>query len=251
MAQIFDIVICKAKSELKAETTRNYAGFLWWFLEPFMSLLIYFVVFKYILNIPRDVMALFCGLITFKWFSSSLARSTDDIIDGRRIMMQVYLHKSVFPLSTVAVNTFKFSLVLLMTLGIALIMGRTEPTLAWLSLPIILGLAILLLTGSTFCVAAITPFLPDMSLIIGTLLQLFMWVSCVFYNLSDLSPRIQTFLKLNPVAVVINEIRSIILYGNWPVWEVYPLLIAQITIIFALGFWLLNKYNRIYPKMTF
>lgn len=251
MKQIIDIVYCKAKSELKAENSRNYAGFLWWFFEPFMALVVYFVVFKCFLNIPRDIMGLFLGLITFRWFSSSLARASDSMTDGRRIMLQVYLNKTIFPLATIAVNTFKYSLVLILAISIALITGQSDFYLSWITLPIIFALSILLLSGCAFIVSGLTPFLPDMNLMIGTILQLFMWMSCVFYTLEDLPAKYQLILRINPVAVVVNEIRNILLWGRWPSWELYPALVLQTVVTVLIGYWLLSKYDRVYPKMTF
>ena len=71
-------------------------------------------------------------------------------------------------------------------------------------------------TGVSLVCAALTPFFPDFQLLLSTILHLLIFLSGVFYEISKLTPRMQSIIRLNPLAVLIEQIRGILLYGQWP-----------------------------------
>ena len=70
----YNIIIYRAIAELKSEGTRTYAGYLWWILEPLMSLAVYYVAFKYIFNRATNNFAifLFIGIVLYRFFAGKM-----------------------------------------------------------------------------------------------------------------------------------------------------------------------------------
>jgi len=73
--------------ELKARYRGSVLGFFWSFINPLLLLLIYSFVFKYFLprggeDLPHYEVFMFCGILPWTWFASSLLESSGVLISG-------------------------------------------------------------------------------------------------------------------------------------------------------------------------
>ncbi len=218
ITKFVNIVSFRAMAELKSEATRTYAGFLWWIFEPLLSLAVYYVAFKYILHRATENFAifLFSGIIVYRFFSGTVIRSATSISGSQGLMQLVYLHKSIFPLSVLLVNLVKFLVTVLLVMVIVWLSG-IAPSWSYLALPVLVFVEMLVIAGVSMICAAITPFFPDFQLILDTIMQLLIFLSGVFYDTTTLSPRLQHLIRLNPVAVLVEQFRGILLNGKWPI----------------------------------
>lgn len=243
-------IICRVKSELSAETSRTYLNYFWWILEPCLTIAVFYVVFGMLFKRGGEgfVSFLVLGVTSWFWFQHSVSRATGSISKNTNLMLQVYVPKYVFPLSSIAFGLFKHIFVILVLVG--LLMLLEDPSVTWLFYGLVLLVQLLLITGFAFVVAAIEPFIPDLKLIIGPLLRLGMFVSGVFYSQSMLPPEYVPYFRYNPMAGLIMEYRKVMLYGQFPDF-VYLVKVAFISVlILLLGLWLLKKYDRVYPRLT-
>lgn len=249
--KFFNIVLYRSAAELRSEGTRTYAGYLWWILEPLLSLAVYYVAFKYIFHRETEnfLMFLFSGIVIYRFFAGTVTRSAVSISGGQGLMQLVYVHKSIFPLSVVMVNLVKFLVTLLLLMVVVWLFGIL-PTWAYLALPLLIVLELVVIAGASMICAAITPFFPDFQLVLGTILHLLIFLSGVFHDIGKLSPRAQTIFRLNPIAAIIEQSRAIILHGQWPNLEILAPALAEGVLFLAIGWLLIHKFNRYYPKIS-
>src|SRR5687767_1846286 len=106
--------------ELKARYRGSVLGFFWSFINPLMLLLVYSFVFENILiqrdlGLPRYELFLFCGLLPWTWFASSLLESSGVLISGGNLIKKVLFPAEILPIVTVLSNMvhFFFGLVIL------------------------------------------------------------------------------------------------------------------------------------------
>jgi lipopolysaccharide transport system permease protein len=251
ISHFLNLIVYRSAAELKSEGTRTYAGYLWWILEPLLSLAVYYVAFKYIYKSPPDnfLVFLFSGIVIYRFFSSTVSRSATSITEGHGLMQLVYVHKVLFPLSTVLVNLVKFLITMLLVVIVVWIAG-IQPTTAYCALPLLVLLQLLLTSGAAMICAAVTPFFPDFSLVLSTFLNLLIFLSGVFYDISKFSPKMQTLIRYNPMAALIEQYRMILLHGQWP--QVSPLIptMLECFILLVFGWLLIHKFNRYFPKLS-
>ncbi len=248
--KFLNLVLYRANSELRSEATRTYAGYLWWILEPLMSLVIYYVAFKYIFHreTPHFALFLFIGIVLYRFFAGTVTRSATSISGSTGLIQLVYIHKSIFPLSVVMVNLVKFMVTFLLVLIITWLVG-IPPSWAYLALPGLVALILLTTVGASMICAAITPFFPDFRLILDTIMHLLVFLSGIFFDIGNLSPSMQAILRLNPIAAIIEQFRSILLYGRWPeLKQLVPALIIS-GVFLAVGWLLIHRFNRNFPKI--
>ena len=109
--------------ELKARYRGSVLGFFWSFINPLLLLLIYSFVFKYFLprsgeDLPHYEVFMFCGILPWTWFSSSLLESSGVLISGGNLIKKVLFPAEVLPIVTVLANMVHFFLGLPILAGV-------------------------------------------------------------------------------------------------------------------------------------
>ena len=99
--------------ELKARYRGSVLGFFWSFINPLMLLLVYSFVFATIMDqrangLQHYELFLFCGLLPWTWFSSSLLESSGVLISGGNLIKKVLFPAEVLPIVTVLANMVHF-----------------------------------------------------------------------------------------------------------------------------------------------
>ena len=101
--------------ELKARYRGSVLGYLWSFIHPLLLLLIYAFVFTIVIrnDDPRAqpyALFMFCGILPWTWFSSSLSEASNVLISGGHLIKKVLFPAEVLPLVTVLANMVHFFL---------------------------------------------------------------------------------------------------------------------------------------------
>ena len=245
-----DIIVFKTWADLRSEVSRAYIGFLWWFLEPVLYMAAFYLVFGLGLRMGGDgfVYFLLCGLIPWKWFASTVGNGSKAIEAGAGMIHQVYLPKVVLPTIVVCINTVKF-LMVLPILVIFLLISGFEISISWIGLFAVMICQLALVWSLTSFCAAIVPFVPDLRYVIDNGLLLLMFMSGVFFSIEGLSEPIRSLLFLNPVAVLLDAYRAVMLDSNWPSWSALANVLLLSGGLSAVAFWLLMALDRRYPKV--
>ena len=100
--------------ELKARYRGSILGFFWSFANPLLLLLVYTFVFSVILpgfrgtELQPYALFLFCGLLPWTWFSSSLLESSNVLIANGNLIKKVMFPAEILPIVAVISNMFHF-----------------------------------------------------------------------------------------------------------------------------------------------
>src|SRR5918993_4367983 len=99
--------------DLKARYRGSVLGFFWSFINPLMLLLVYSFVFATIMDqrandLQHYELFLFCGLLPWTWFASSLLESSGVLISGGNLIKKVLFPAEVLPIVTVLANMIHF-----------------------------------------------------------------------------------------------------------------------------------------------
>ena len=245
------LVCFKVASELRSEAERTYAGFLWWIVDPVVSMFVYYLVFAVLFERggPDFVPFLFIGLLTFRWLNTCVCHGAASIVQETGLMQQVYLPKLLFPLVSVLVDTVKFAFAFVLLLGFLGWLGHM-PDATWVALPVVLGVEFLLILGLAFVFAAVTPFLPDLEVMLSHVFRMLFFVSGVFFAIDSVPAEYRLALRMNPIATLIEAYRDFLLHGAMPHW---PTLLAGAGVALALmavGAMMIRNFDRVYPKIS-
>ena len=102
--------------ELKARYRGSVLGFFWSFFNPLLLLLVYTFVFKSRAAARKSeglepyALFLFCGILPWTWFASSLTESSGVLISGGNLIKKVLFPAEILPIVTVLANMVHFFL---------------------------------------------------------------------------------------------------------------------------------------------
>src|SRR4051795_644088 len=102
--------------ELKARYRGSVLGFFWSFINPLLLLLVYSFVFTVVMPSAHDAriepyaLFMFCGILPWTWFSSSLNESAGVLISGGNLIKKVLFPAEILPIVTVLANMVHFFL---------------------------------------------------------------------------------------------------------------------------------------------
>lgn len=201
-------------------------GIAWAIGNPLLMLGVYTLVFGYIFRARwgADVdttgevaLVLFCGLTVFGVFSEVITRAPALIVGN-----PTYVKKVVFPLeclpwvllgAALFHAVASFAVLLAATL---LVRGTLPATVALL--PLVLLPLLLFALGLAWLLASLGVFLRDIGHVVSALVTVVLFLSPVFYPLASLPAPLQRALLFNPLTVVLEATRGVLLGGQPPDW---------------------------------
>ncbi len=92
--------------DLKARYKGSVLGYVWTWLDPLLTMLVFIIVFDIILAIEvKDYpIYLLAGLIPWNFFGSSVTQSVNSITGNRGLIKKIYYPREIFPLTVVLAN---------------------------------------------------------------------------------------------------------------------------------------------------
>jgi|TARA_B100001971_G_C18215662_1_gene553633 lipopolysaccharide transport system permease protein len=241
-----------AKREVEARYRGALMGNIWAFINPLIMLTIYTLVFKFIFkakwaNAPETDFAfsqlLFVGMIVHSLAGEVLTRSTTMILNNSN-----YVKKITFPLDILAWITMESALVHALIsffiLCVFLIATSFPISITWLFLPMILFPFCLFLLGISWIVAAFGVYFRDLDQIMGLVVTALLFLSPVFYSVDSAPLPVQPFLQVNPLTLIIEQGRAVLIYQQLPDMSALALYYAFAFFVFILGFQIFSKLRR-------
>jgi lipopolysaccharide transport system permease protein len=240
--------------ELKARYRGSVLGFFWSFINPLLLLLIYSFVFRYFL--PQRVegmdhyeLFMFCGILPWTWFSSSLLESSGVLIAGGNLIKKVLFPAEVLPIVTVLANMVHFFLGLPI-LAIFLIYYQRPLNLGELAwFPIVVVVQLILTLGFALILSALTVHFRDLRDILSNLMTFWFFATPIIYPYLIMEPWQMRILKVNPfthLAITYQEI----LYFAGPVGHAFWLVVLGVISVafFLFGYFVFDRLRDTFAE---
>ena len=222
----------------------SFLGATWSLLLPLLSLLVFTFFFGVIFkmrwtgwgngSLSDLALILFVGMALYNFLAECLGRAPSLILAH-----QNYVKNVIFPLEMLpAVMVTSALLTLGVTLSVILLLQLTMGTgLTWtvLLLPVMVLPLILFVLGLSWFLSSLGVFIRDIQQLTVPLVQLMMFMSPVFYPVSALPESVRPWLLFNPLALVIEQTRGIVLFGHSPAWIPYLLCLGASSLVALLG----------------
>lgn len=248
----YKYAIYASKAELKAEVANSHLSWLWWILDPLLFMIVYsfiaIIVFKS--GEPYFPVFVFIGLNSWSFFEKTLKNSVKIVSSNSSIVTKVYIPKYILIIIRMGVNAFKM-LISYTLVVIMMILYRVPITWNILYVPLIMLMLVTFTFGFSTIMLHFGVFVEDLANVVNVLLKLVFYMSGVFYSISKkvAAPYGELLLKLNPMAVTMNELRNVMIYETSPnlmlilFWLVVGLIFAII------GVRTIYKYENSYVKV--
>jgi len=234
--------------ELKARYRGSVLGFFWSFINPLLLLVIYTVVFTVVLpgvhppELEPYAVFMFCGILPWTWFSSSLLESSNVLVAGGNLIKKVLFPAEVLPIVTVLAGLVHFCLGLPI-LAAFLIYYRVPVTptdLLWL--PLIVAIQLVLTVGLALLLSALTVHFRDVRDLLANLLTLWFFATPIIYPITQAPERVRRLLNLNPFTHLVIAYQEV-LFKSGPFMQGNRLLAvgAASLVVFVFGYFVFDR----------
>ncbi|HEX6464893.1 MAG TPA: ABC transporter permease [Vicinamibacterales bacterium] len=232
--------------ELKARYRGSVLGFFWSFVNPLLLLLVYTFVFKFVMPPPKGTdpypLFMFCGLLPWTWFSSSLMESSGVLISGGNLIKKVLFPAEVLPIVTVTANMVHFFLALPILVVFLIVYDAplTAGELAWF--PFVVLVQYVFTLSCALILSALTVHFRDIKDILANLLTLWFFATPIIYSYKTAPALAMRFMNLNPFAHLAISYQEILFFqGPFGHWK-WILALAGFSVFFFLfAYWVFDR----------
>jgi lipopolysaccharide transport system permease protein len=233
---------------LKARYRGSTLGLLWSFVNPLLLLSIYTFVFTSVMPGARSAaiepfsLFLFCGILPWTWFSSSLLESSNALIAGGNLIRKVLFPAEVLPIVSVFSGLVHFCLGLPILAAFFAYYRVPVPVgdLVWL--PIIVFEQLLLTLGLALILSSLTVHFRDLRDLLSNVLTLAFFLTPIIYPLSQAPAWARPFLNLNPFTTLAVAYQEVLVipgpFLGWPRLLVFGLVCIA---VFAVGYFVFDR----------
>ncbi|WP_197948799.1 ABC transporter permease [Bradyrhizobium glycinis] len=203
--------------ELKIRYKRSALGIAWSLLNPLSQIIILAFLFRSVLdlNIPHYASFVFVGVLAWTWFSGAVTTAAFAITSNAELVRRPGFPTYVLPLITVASNGVHFVLALPMMLVVTVLDGgRVGASL--LCLPAVMAAQFAFTAGLAYFVAATHVRFRDTQHLVSIATMLAFYLTPVFYSSAVVPAQYRFLHYANPMAVLLDAYRSILMDGVWP-----------------------------------
>ena len=218
------LIFSLAKNDFKTKYAGSYLGIIWAFVQPVVTVLVYWFVFEMAFrpSLPGDnpfVLYLIAGIVPWFFFADALNGGTNALLEYSYLVKKVVFKISVLPIVKIISALF----VHIFFTGIAIILCACFGYLPSIYILQIFYYAICVFVfalGLTYATSAVVVFFRDLTQIISIGLQVGIWMTPIMWRIEQMAnhPIILRIVKLNPLYYVVTGYRDALLDKVW-FWE--------------------------------
>jgi lipopolysaccharide transport system permease protein len=230
-------------------------GVAWAILQPFLTMVVFTVVFNQIIGVKSPDPALpyavfsFAGLLPWQFFAGALARSGVSLVGNSNLLTKVYFPRLVIPFSAVLAGLVDLCISFFVLIGLMAVYGIV-PSWQVVFLPLLVLLALAAAVAVGLWLSALNVLYRDVQYVIPFLVQLWMFLSPVIYPISKIPDGpLRIAFALNPMTGVISGFRWALLGQEFP----GDYLLISIVVVVPLlvgGLFFFKRMERVFADVV-
>ena len=245
------LVLKLAKNDFKTKYAGSYLGIVWAFIQPIVTILVYWFVFSVgfradtgDLGIPF-VLYLVAGIVPWFFFQDALNGGTNALLEYNYLVKKVVFKISVLPIVKIVSAAFVHVFFVAFIILLYIFYGRF-PDFYYLQLVYYSGCLFVLVLGLCYMTCSVVVFFRDLTQIINIALQVGVWLTPIMWvseNVLGPDSLLGKILKLNPIYYVVSGYRDAFIFKEWfwehPWWTLYFWVFTAVCFLF--GGWVFKR----------
>lgn len=212
------LVLQLGKNDFKNRFANTSLGTVWGFLQPFVFMATYAIVFQYILKVGSTgenpyAVWYFPGMTMWQLLNDSIMSASNSIRSYSYLVKKVVFPVDIIPIISIISSSFVGIFLLILSVVICAIYDFFPNILILVYVIFATYCFIISLTRFT---SAITAVVPDFSNLLGIIMQLCFWFTPVVWNFGMLSesPTILKVMQCMPFSYLVTAFRQVFMNEN-------------------------------------
>lgn len=263
---IYDIVNNRAlvarlsKNDLKSRFAGSYLGVIWSFIQPIVTVLVYWFVFQVgfkssdVVNASGAtvpfILWFIAGLVPWFYYSDTWSMATNVLLEYSYLVKKVVFNIDILPLvkmlSGLIIHVFFVGLVLVLYIAYGMFPGLIVVQLLYYSFCMFV-----MILGQAYFTSSCVIFFRDLTQCINIWMQLGIWMTPIMWNIDTIgiSGPVKAIFKLNPMYYIVQGYRDTLINGVW-FWQ-RPELTLYFW-VFTIGVFILGRvvFKRLKPHFA-
>ncbi|HOF61735.1 MAG TPA: ABC transporter permease [Candidatus Latescibacteria bacterium] len=216
-----ELFLVLAWRDVAVRYKQTVIGVLWAILRPFLTMVVFTVVFGRIAKLPSEgnapyALMVFAAMLPWHLFSNALTESSNSLITNTNLIGKVYFPRMIMPAATQVTALIDFLISFAILVGM-MVYYRYVPGWQVLLLPLFTVLALAASLGPGLWITALNVKYRDFRHVIPFVVQFGLYVSPVGFSSNVVPERWRLLYSLNPMVGVIDGFRWCILGGSSPI----------------------------------
>lgn len=208
-----------AIDDFKRKYAGSVLGVLWAFLQPMITIALYWFVFQLgFKSQPIDdfpfILWLMVGLVPWFFISESIVNATTSMADYSYLVKKVVFKIDYLPLAKM-LSVFFVQIALIALAIICITAAGFKPSFCYLQLFIYIVYMFLFATAVSYLTATLFVFFKDVIQIVSIVIQVVFWMTPIVYMIDNMPEGIRGVLTFNPIYYVISGFRNALVYRQW------------------------------------
>lgn len=216
------------KNDIKNKFAGSYLGIFWAFVQPIVTILVYWFVFAKALNSGTQatkagiavpyVLYLTVGMVPWFFFSEAVSTGSNALVEYQYLVKKVVFNIEILPAVKMVSSLFVHIFFIAFAIVFCWVMGY-PPSLSTIQFLYYSFCMLVLVMGLVYLNSAIVVFFRDMSQIINITMQILVWMTPIMWNIDAMLDKIPKWvailLKLNPMYYVVSGYRESMFDHTW------------------------------------
>jgi lipopolysaccharide transport system permease protein len=224
--------------DVKVRYKQTALGIAWVVIQPLATTLIFTIIFGNLAKLPSDnlpyaVFAL-AGLIPWNYFSGAFARGGASLVGSANLISKVYFPRLIIPITSILGGLIDSAIVFGLLIIVMLFFGIV-PSIAIVTLPLFLLLAIATALGVSLWLSALNVQYRDVGYLVPFIAQFWMYATPVVYPASMIPAQWRLLYGLNPMTGVVEGFRWALFGTGEPPGLMFALSVLMVIILLVSG----------------
>ncbi|MFH7244223.1 MAG: ABC transporter permease [Spirulina sp.] len=233
---------------------QTVVGVAWALIRPFLTMVVFTVVFGRLANLPSEGDApypilVFSAMLPWQFFANALSECSNSLITNANLISKVYFPRLVVPTSAVIVSFVDFLISGVILLGL-MAWYNAVPSWRILTLPLFTAIAFAAAMGAGLWLAALNVQYRDFRYVVPFLVQFGLYISPVGFSSAIVPDRWRMLYSLNPMVGVIDGFRWAIIGGDVQLfWPGFLLSLLLVLVLLFTGILYFRRMERTFADV--
>jgi lipopolysaccharide transport system permease protein len=227
-------------------------GAAWAILQPLAFMAVFTLIFGRFAGIESDGLPYWIfslgALVPWMFFANAFLLSSESLVMNQALISKIYFPRIFIPAGVVAAGCVDFGISLVILLAIVLIYGII-PSIAILTLPLLIAIAVMTALGAGAGLSAINVRYRDVRYVVPFATQLWFFITPIVYANSALSEPMRTLSAINPMVGVVEGFRWAVLDSGSAPWDLIGVSFASAAVLLFIGLSYFDRVERSFADL--
>lgn len=228
LTELYDsrkMILKLARNDFKTKYAGSYLGILWAFVQPVVTILLYWFVFQIgfrsgDVGDHPFVLWLIAGLVPWFYFNDAWTGATSSMLDYSFLVKKVVFSIGILPVIKIC-SAFLVNAFFMIFMIVIFALNGYFPTIHILQVAYCLVCTTALVWGLGYFTSSVVVFVRDLRHFLTVVLQVLMWMTPIMWDISLMEedfPWLASLLRINPVYYIVQMYRNAMFGEGW-FWE--------------------------------